>query len=287
MSAGLPAEVCVPYNTGAAAAVCRPPSAGTQESECHYTCPECFRAFSTTIGLPQHLTHAHPGVYNAIIDTARTKARWDPEETSGSQRGPYHSGDHITQGPYHAECDLASTDNKIGFVTVVRALNHIKCSTAKGLDGIQARRLKTLGKDAKDQLAEIFTDMLTGEADVPRDWRQGKVVLVTKKGVDNRLLRNYRPLTVTSTMYRVFATIGKERLRTWAERKETLTEPQGGFRHGRRLEDNVYTLTQCIEVARKKEKRLICCFLDVAKAYDSVPHDQLLTRLEQLDMPPQ
>ncbi|KAM7309549.1 hypothetical protein ISCGN_006556 [Ixodes scapularis] len=185
------------------------------------------------------------------------------------------------------ECTLASSDEKIGLVSIVRALAHVKSSTAPGLDEIPACALKTLQKDSREHLAEIFTDILIGRQPVPRDWRRGRVVLVPKKGGDRRYLRNCRPLTVTSIVYRAFAGILKERMTTWAEKEGILTELQVGFRRGRRLEDNVYTLTQCIEVARKEERRLICTFLDVSKAYDSVPHDKLLSRLEQLEMPTQ
>ncbi|KAG0412358.1 hypothetical protein HPB47_010498 [Ixodes persulcatus] len=73
----------------------------------------------------------------------------------------------------------------------------------------------------------------------------------------------------------------------WAEEEGLLTERQGGFRRGRRLEDQLFTLTQCIEAARKEQRTLICCFLDVAKAYDSVPHAQLICRLQHLGIRPE
>ncbi|KAM7290161.1 histone H3-like centromeric protein A [Ixodes scapularis] len=58
----------------------------------------------------------------------------------------------------------------------------------------------------------------------------------------------------------------------------------GGFRRGRRSEGQLLTLTQCIEIAQKQETRLLCCFLDVANAYDSVAHAQLVRRLEELHL---
>lgn len=42
-----------------------------------------------------------------------------------------------------------------------------------------------------------------------------------------------------------------------------------------------FVLTQTIEVARRESRGLLGCFLDVAKAYDSVPHDELFRRQQQ------
>ncbi|CAN7977556.1 unnamed protein product, partial [Ixodes persulcatus] len=79
--AGTSTGVRQPSTADAAAAICWTPSARSQGNGSHFTCPECSRAFSTSIGLSQHLRQAHPVAYNATINTARTKARWDPEET--------------------------------------------------------------------------------------------------------------------------------------------------------------------------------------------------------------
>lgn len=180
-----------------------------------------------------------------------------------------------------------SQEEVIGWVTILRALTHLKTSTSQGLDGIPASCLKSMGKDSMKQLAAIFSAIFCGAEPLPQDWRLGRVVLIPKKGGNRKHLRDYRPLTVTSTIYRVFARIVKENMATWAEGSGVLTELQGGFRRYRRLEDNLFTITQCIEVARKEERSLLCCFLDIAKAYDSVPHDVLILYLEELGLPHQ
>ncbi|KAL3189192.1 hypothetical protein MRX96_022025 [Rhipicephalus microplus] len=53
---------------------------------------------------------------------------------------------------------------------------------------------------------------------------------------------------------------------------------------GRRHKDNLFVLTQCAEIARKEGLTLLCCFVDVEKAYDNVPHGILFTRLETPEM---
>ncbi|KAM7312411.1 dnaJ homolog subfamily C member 11 isoform X2 [Ixodes scapularis] len=53
-----------------------------------------------------------------------------------------------------------------------------------------------------------------------------------KRSLSKQFLKDYRPLTVTSTVYRTFAHIIKEHMAAWAEENELLTELQGGFRRG-------------------------------------------------------
>lgn len=166
-----------------------------------------------------------------------------------------------------------------------RAISKIGARTARGFDGIPAGLVKRLGAGARAQLADFFSEILAG-GPIPSDWLRGKVILLPKRGGDPGLLRDYRPLTITSVVYRVFAQVLKVWMTTWAEEGGHLTELQNGFRRDRRLEDNLFVLTQCIEVARKEERGLIGCFLDVSKAYDSVPHELLLQHLEALGMPP-
>uniref|UniRef100_L7M0D4 Putative tick transposon n=1 Tax=Rhipicephalus pulchellus TaxID=72859 RepID=L7M0D4_RHIPC len=86
-------------------------------------------------------------------------------------------------------------------------------------------------------------------------------------------------------MYRLFAGVIKAWMSGWAETKGLLTELQNGFRPGRRLDDNLFVVTQCAEVARKEGRTLLCCFLDVEKAYDNVPHGPLFACLSDLGLP--
>ncbi|KAH6943944.1 hypothetical protein HPB50_000789 [Hyalomma asiaticum] len=160
--------------------------------------------------------------------------------------------------------------------------------TARGLDGISGL-VKNLGDIARDTLPYIFTWILTGEP-VPADWQCGRVCLVRKKGGDASLLQDYRPITVTSVtsvVYRLFTLVMNAWLSAWAERSCALTELQNCFRSNRCLEDNLFTLGQTIEPAQKESRGLVACFLDVAKAYESVPHELMLSGMSALKMSPQ
>ncbi|XP_077563663.1 uncharacterized protein LOC144179249 [Haemaphysalis longicornis] len=86
-------------------------------------------------------------------------------------------------------------------------------------------------------------------------------------------------------MYRIFMGALNFWLSGWAESKRLLTELQNGFRPGRRLDDNLFIRTQCAEIAIREQRSLMCCFLDVEKAYDTVPHAPFFQRLSRLGLP--
>ncbi|KAH7961420.1 hypothetical protein HPB52_008914 [Rhipicephalus sanguineus] len=60
---------------------------------------------------------------------------------------------------------------------------HIGAQTAQGLDNIPAGLIKSLGPQARDQLAEIYTGIVAGDP-IPADWLKGRACLVPKKGGD-------------------------------------------------------------------------------------------------------
>lgn len=168
-------------------------------------------------------------------------------------------------------------------LSIDRAIARLRAHTAAGPDQIPAHLLWCLGPDAKEQMASIFTGITNG-AEISDNWREGRVVLILKPGGKADNIQDCRSLTVTSVLYRIFRWVLEDWVTGWAESARVLTELQNGFRTGRRLED-VFTLTQCAEIARKEGCEIFCCFLDVDKAYDNVPHCNLFSRLAALGLP--
>lgn len=126
--------------------------------------------------------------------------------------------------------------------------------------------------DSREQLARIFSGIVAADA-IPSEWFKSKVTLIQKRGSDPGLVQNYRPVIVARALYRVFAHIIKASTEAWAEANDHPTELQHGFRQDRRLEDYLFALSQCLEIARKESHLLLCCFLDGA-------HDNVLIEID-------
>ena len=60
---------------------------------------------------------------------------------------------------------------------------------------------------------------------------------------------------------------------------------QAGFKKGRGMKDQIANIRWIIEKAREFQKNIYFCFIDYAKAFDSVDHNKLLKILKEMGIP--
>jgi hypothetical protein len=130
--------------------------------------------------------------------------------------------------------------------------------------------------DAEDillaPLVVAFNQMLS--TGVPQSWCTGVIHPIFKAG-DVNDPNNYRGITVTSVLAKLFAMVLEARMSKWAESHELRADGQAGFRKDHRTVDNVFIMQALIKDAHKSKKKLYCCFVDFKKAFDSVPRQRL------------
>ena len=64
-----------------------------------------------------------------------------------------------------------------------------------------------------------------------------------------------------------------------------LPDVQAGFRKGRGTRDQIANIHWIIEKARECQKNIYFCFIDYAKAFDSVDHNKLCKILKEMGIP--
>ena len=64
-----------------------------------------------------------------------------------------------------------------------------------------------------------------------------------------------------------------------------LPDVQAGFRQGRGTRDQIANICWIIEKAREFQKNIYFCFIDYAKAFDSVDHNELWKILKEMGIP--
>ena len=67
--------------------------------------------------------------------------------------------------------------------------------------------------------------------------------------------------------------------------EEVLTKSQCGFRRGRSCSDMVFTMRQLVEKSWEHLAKLFVTFIDLQKAYDSVPRNAMWMALRKLGVP--
>ena len=105
---------------------------------------------------------------------------------------------------------------------------------------------------------------------------------------ENPLPSSYRPISLTSCTSKLFERIVLGRLTYFLEQQDILSPVQAGFRPGRSTVDQVLLLSQSIADSFHQSKRgvrTVLAAVDFAKAFDSVWHSALLSKLLSLDLP--
>ena len=64
-----------------------------------------------------------------------------------------------------------------------------------------------------------------------------------------------------------------------------LPDVQAGFRNDRGTRDQIANICWIIEKARELQKNIYFCFIDYAKAFDCVDHNQLWKILKEMGIP--
>ena len=113
---------------------------------------------------------------------------------------------------------------------------------------------------------------------LPQDWVTANVVPVFKKG-DPRLSCNYRPISFTSKMMEriIHCQIGSA-----LSSNCRLSNCQRGFRPHHSTISLLLTVIHNWVLCLDRRNTVHCLFLDYTKAFDSVPHERLLLKLNAI-----
>ena len=94
---------------------------------------------------------------------------------------------------------------------------------------------------------------------------------------------HWRGISLLDVVGKVLSRIIQGRLQVIAEK--ILPESQSGFRKGRGCEDMIFVARQLVEKVREHGESLYVLFVDLRKAYDSVPRQALWKVLEKYGVP--
>jgi hypothetical protein len=158
------------------------------------------------------------------------------------------------------------------------AISALSSQKATGEDQVAAELLKALNERNVKLLTAAFNKFIK-TSDIPVRWKHTRIWTIHKGG-DTTKLHNYRPISLCQTTYKLLTKIIQTRLLQSVEESNIFSETQTGFRKGFSPHDNVITLNCIKEEAAFREKHLHCLKLDLAKAFDSIPHKSIYRTLK-------
>ena len=116
---------------------------------------------------------------------------------------------------------------------------------------------------------------------IPQEWRDAVVTPIFKKGKKSDPA-NYRPVSLTNVTGKVMERVVKEALTNYLEENALIVEEQHGFRTGRSPMTNIIEFNNATKKWLDEGKAYDVLYLDFSKAFDVVPHDKLMVKLEAI-----
>ncbi len=114
-------------------------------------------------------------------------------------------------------------------------------------------------------------------------WQKGIINPIPKSGdKDPRMPLNYRGITLTSHMYKIYCTILKFRLTKYLEDNNILVQEQNGFRKMRSCLDHIFSLISTIENIYERRQSTFVYFVDMQKAFDTINRVCLMEKLRNI-----
>ncbi len=127
-------------------------------------------------------------------------------------------------------------------------------------------------------LTVIFQQSLsTGK--LPSDWLKAEVAPIFKKG-SKKLAVNYRSISLTCVSCKPFEHIITKYIRNHLDEHNILPKFQHGFRYLHSCETQLMITIQDLMSHRDNNTQIDMAILDFSKAFDTVPHDSLLGKLQ-------
>ena len=105
---------------------------------------------------------------------------------------------------------------------------------------------------------------------------------IPKKGIAKEC-SNYHTIALISHASKIMLKILQAKLQQYMNCE--LPDVQAGFRKGKRTRDQIVNIHWIIEKAREFQKNIYFCFIDYAKAFNSVDHNKLWKILKEMGIP--
>ena len=116
------------------------------------------------------------------------------------------------------------------------------------------------------------------QATFPHCFKSAIITPIYKKG-NSSLIKNHRPISVLSTLSKIFDGIISKRLRSFFEKHALMNPNQYGFRQNRSTELAVFSMVNRITKSFEAKCYSICVYLDFSACFDTISRDILLTKL--------
>ena len=169
------------------------------------------------------------------------------------------------------------TEIKVGVENIEDAIDELDENSSAGPDGLPAIFLKKTKDTISKPLAILLRKSLN-EGKIPDIFKLAFVTPIHKGGTKQKP-EQYRPVSLTSHIMKVFERVIKKSLMSHLIENQKFNKGQHGFVPGRSTQTQLLAHYNDIYEALMEGKRVDTVFLDFAKAFDKVDHKILLEKV--------
>ena len=196
-------------------------------------------------------------LFNEFFTSCFTKS----EPTSGATSPPHPSS------PVLSNITCSHND-------VFKLLSTHKVNTASGPDGISSVMLRGTAYAITPALTTLF-NLSLNLCTIPDEWKKSNITPIHKSG-DKSDPSNYRPISLLSLIFKVLERCIHNRVMEFLHKNNLPSDCQYGFRPRSSTQDALLTITRDWHEYLSTNHQVAA---DIKKAFDSVPHNQLLQSL--------
>ena len=165
-------------------------------------------------------------------------------------------------------------------IEVLKLCKDINVNKSSAIDELSTKILKPAFVTLVDQLTFLF-NLCLQNSHFPEAWKQTIVTPLPKEG-DLSQCTNYRPISLLPLPGKILEHIIHNGLETHLEGNNLLNQEQGGFRKNNSTTSTVAKFTETIYNSINKREPSIATFIDFSKAFDTVNHTILDSKLSKL-----
>ncbi len=182
--------------------------------------------------------------------------------------------------PRLSNVEKENLEGKISEEEILTALKSFQNGKSPGSDGLTPEFYKVFWIDIKHLLVESINYAYEqGQMSIVQ--RHGLISLLPKKGKDPLFLKNWRPISLLNTDYKLATKSIASRLKTVLPK--LIHNDQTGFLKGRYIGENINRILSLMEMADERDIPALMILIDFEKAFDSLEWSFIEKTLKQFN----